>query len=505
MSKHGGAPRRRKVAAFVASMFAVAAFGLAVAPATGASAAIGYVQGASFTVGARTLCARVDLDSAVGAGDLLVGWFAEYNAAGTVQVSDRVNGAWTRASASETFGAAGGDIALYYVENSLPAPRGLSVHVASSGPAYLEGAVGDYSGVATRGALDQVALAAGFGTAVDSGPTAPVPAGDLVFSSLVTGGSPAGETPGASLGVTYAPRSTVRGGAAYAQDIISGSAGPQNGRATLATPTDWYAITAVFNPSETGPRTALHYAADGSFNGNTYSPGDYGFNLADVGSAWWASHLPAGTKALVYLGLCNGADATFVATVTPYVGNPSVFGYYLYDQPDPTGRYKTQCTAADLKAESDWIHINDPGRKVFITLMNLGVTQNPSYAGSYEPANTGIDLFGIAPYPCRSELNGCDYSYITKGVAAAEASGIPEADLVPVYQTFGGGLWVDDAGGAYQVPSDSQEQQILSTWASVLPAPAFDYAYSWGSQNSDTSLDTSPQLLQVLRRHNQTG
>ncbi|MFD0331474.1 hypothetical protein ACFQZC_33350 [Streptacidiphilus monticola] len=41
-----------------------------------------------------------------------------------MQVSDSVNGAWTRApGASEHFGNGGGDIALYYVQNAKAAPR----------------------------------------------------------------------------------------------------------------------------------------------------------------------------------------------------------------------------------------------------------------------------------------------------------------------------------------------------------------------------------------------
>ncbi|MEA2532278.1 MAG: phosphatidylinositol-3-phosphatase [Actinomycetota bacterium] len=248
MSTQGQIPHRRRVAAFGTALLAAAAFGLVVVPATSASVAITYVQGAALDTGARVPSAAVQLTDSVGAADLLVGWFSEYNAAGTVQVSDTVNGAWTRGPAAETFGTAGGDIALYYVQNSLASPGGVSINITSSAPAYLQGAVAEYSGVATTGALDQVAFAAGSGTAVDSGPTAPVAAGDLVFSALVTGGSPGSETPGASQGSSYAPRSTMVGGTSYAQDVTSAAAGPQNGRATLAMPTDWYAVVAAFRP-----------------------------------------------------------------------------------------------------------------------------------------------------------------------------------------------------------------------------------------------------------------
>jgi hypothetical protein len=250
------------------------------------------------------------------------------------------------------------------------------------------------------------------------------------------------------------------------------------------------------------PSRTLHYTANGVFSGSRFLPGALGFDLVDVESTWDATHLPTGTKGLVWVGLCNGADATFTSTVTPYLNNPAVFGYYLYDDPDPTGRGKDRCTPADLKAESDWIHVHDPGKKTFVLLMNLSSSSRPRYEGSATPANSGIDLYGLDPYPCRSELHGCDYSYITKNVRAAESAGIPAAQLVPVFQTFGGGSWPDDGGGSYALPTADQERQILDTWASVLPHPVFDYAYSWGTQRGDTALATTPELQAVMAQHN---
>jgi hypothetical protein len=69
------------------------------------------------------------------------------------------------------------------------------------------------------------------------------------------------------------------------------------------------------------------------------------------------------------------------------------------DEPDPTGRYSTLCPAANLKAEADWIHANDPGVKTFIIMMNLSSSKTPSFANSYNPANTDIDLFGLDRTP----------------------------------------------------------------------------------------------------------
>ena len=172
------------------------------------------------------------------------------------------------------------------------------------------------------------------------------------------------------------------------------------------------------------------------------------------------------------------------------------------DEPDPTGQWNPLCPAANLRAESDWIHAHAPGAKTFIVMMNFDSSTSPTYANTYNPGNSHVDLYGIDPYPCRTEAGGCDYSMIPKAVAAAEATGIPAGSIVPVYQTFGGGGWSDDGGGRYTLPTDSQERQILSTWAQLVPHPAFDYAYSWGSQNSDQALESAQELQTLFFVHN---
>src|SRR5205085_2691189 len=55
---------------------------------------------------------------------------------------------------------------------------------------------------------------------------------------------------------------------------------------------------------------------------------------------------------------------------------------------------------------------------------------------------------------------------------------------------------------SWTLPTASQEQQILATWGSVVPQPAFDYAYSWGVQNSDAALEDTPALQSVFASHN---
>jgi hypothetical protein len=155
-----------------------------------------------------------------------------------------------------------------------------------------------------------------------------------------------------------------------------------------------------------------------------------------------------------------------------------------------------------LKAEADWLHVHMPKAKTFIMLMNLGSGSHPSFAGSYNPANTHVDLFGLSPYPCRTEFDGCDLDMIQRFVVAASVAGIPADRIIPTYQTFGGGRWIDDGGGRYLLPSVVHERDILARWSTLIGRPVFDYSYSWASQRGDSALENSPELRAVLAEHN---
>ena len=229
----------------LAVMAALAA--LLARPAVGQATTPTFVQGTAFSTGDRVLTTTVTLTSPVAGGDLLVGWFSQYNDPGQVQVSDDVNGAWTRAPWSLHFLDDTGDIALYYRENSQAAPGGMTVTVSAASAAYLQGTVADYSGVALAGSLDQIVTARGQGTVVDTGASAAVDAGELVFAALVTGGSPGSVTPGSSLSVPYTARAQTPNGSAFEEDITSSAAGAQQGTAALGAATDWYAVCAVFH------------------------------------------------------------------------------------------------------------------------------------------------------------------------------------------------------------------------------------------------------------------
>jgi hypothetical protein len=324
-----------------------------------------------------------------------------------------------------------------------------------------------------------------------------VAASAVVSLALATGCSSSSPESNADLGDGSASTAVADGAQAGSGGAQENGADSGGSRSSLDAkgPTNGGTTGDVSAGCASGPQTPLHYAAGWSGD----SPGStLGFNLADVSSAGAASALPAGFQALVWLGTCNGADASFVSTVQPFIGNSRVYAFYLMDEPDPTGMYAPPaCPAANLKAESDWIHAHVPGTKTFVVMMNLGSDRAPSYDGSYNPANTGIDLYGLDPYPCRSTNNACDYAEIAASVAAAKTWGISEVSIVPVYQAFGGGGYA-----SWTLPTAAQEQTILTAWASATPRPAFDYVYAWGSQQGDTAASQTPDLQAVFAAHN---
>jgi hypothetical protein len=248
--------------------------------------------------------------------------------------------------------------------------------------------------------------------------------------------------------------------------------------------------------------TTLHYAANHNFDDSgAWRPGATGFNLADISDPHQLRALPVGVKGLIWVGLCAGVEGKFVATMAPYMQQRNVFGFYLMDDPDPRIGH-AQCKPDSLRAEADWIHDHVPGALTFILVMNLSGAGTPSFQGTYNPTNSHIDLYGIDPYPCRSEVNGCSETMIERYVAAAEASGIPRARMVPVYQSFGGGSWSDGDGGKYLLPTAAQMRAMLVRWRALIPAPVFDFAYSWGAQRGDHALEGNLDLQAVFSAHN---
>jgi chitodextrinase len=302
---------------------------------TPAPTGVQAVQAGAAATATRVTSTTIVLSNPVHAGNLLAGWLGQYDAAGQVQVSDNVNGPWTRTSASTTFSSGGGDLDLFYVQNSAPAPWGLTITITASSPTYLEGAVSEYSGVATAGALDQVAAAKGNSTAVDAGPTGPVGAGELVVGGIITGGSPGTVTPGSSQGQPFTLRAQTSSGSADIEDIAASTAGAQDARATFSAATDWYAAVGVFHVFGTGdtqpPTTPTGLAATS-------------VTAASVGLSWGASTDNVGVVGYtVYRnGTPLGTTGSSTTTYTDATVAPSTNYSYTVDAFDAAGNHSAQ-------------------------------------------------------------------------------------------------------------------------------------------------------------------
>lgn len=241
----------------------------------------------------------------------------------------------------------------------------------------------------------------------------------------------------------------------------------------------------------------LHFAS-GNVTNQGFDPAAAaaGFNLADVGDADTLNALPEGVRGLYYLDEARGVTSDFIAQMNAIKGNPKLFAVYLADEPVPS-----EVSAADLRAESDWIHANMPGVKTFIVADNMGSNQEPNFNNYYTVDSTHIDLWGLDPYPVRSEMATPDYTEIDRTIIAAEKQiGVSAANIVPVFQAFGG---VNDGdNGQWVMPTVEQERAIINQFAKFVPNPVFDYTYSWMQQNGDTPLSASAALQQVLLEHN---
>ena len=205
------------------------------------------MQGKALTTGARVVSFTISL-GAVGQGDLLVGWFGEYDSAGQVGVSDNINGAWTRSPAATTWNGSTGDIALYYFANSAAAAS-LTITLSAANPTYLQGSPADYSGVATTNPLDQVVLAKGSGSAADSGATVATGAGELVYGGLLATNGAGVLVAGASDGVPFVKRAQSTSGSQGLEDITSSAAGQQHAGFTFPNSVSWFMVCAVFRPA----------------------------------------------------------------------------------------------------------------------------------------------------------------------------------------------------------------------------------------------------------------
>jgi serralysin len=255
------------------------------------------------------------------------------------------------------------------------------------------------------------------------------------------------------------------------------------------------------------PQT-LHFTSGGNIVDNVYVPGAVGFNLADISSLGGLNRLPDKVLGLVYVSSsigCGGDTSSFRAFVDQFRDNPKLWGFYLMDEPYVHGYGgKPPCSPGNLLAETRYIKSIIPTAKTYIKMGNSDGQKNPNY-DDYYPGNTGIDVFGVGSYMCRSDFvgkpgteDGCDWTMVDRYVDAAEKH-IPTANLAPTYQAFSG--WRTEAsGGVFLMPTVAQTQKILDTWHKRLPTPMMEYAYAWSCQAQSTDcLSRDVAMQQVYK------
>ncbi|HTZ87139.1 MAG TPA: hypothetical protein VMB05_10780 [Solirubrobacteraceae bacterium] len=256
---------KRLTALLALLLFAV----LALAPQ--ALAAPAYVQSGSNSGSGTSL--GVNYAGSVTAGDLLVG---QFRTTGTTSVSDSVNGAWTKAVETTSEGVTH---SIWYRANSAAGKPTVTVSAGATGS--IRAILGEYSGLAKSGALDQTACNQGKTTAVTTGATASVGAGDLLYAAVGMFEHPRTITAGSSNGVSATLRTQFSGefGSSGEEDVTSTAAGAQNASFTLSEGSEggWAACAAAFRPETTeaaGP-TCNKYAstaASGTENGEKTHP-----------------------------------------------------------------------------------------------------------------------------------------------------------------------------------------------------------------------------------------
>jgi hypothetical protein len=249
-------------------------------------------------------------------------------------------------------------------------------------------------------------------------------------------------------------------------------------------------ITTTITPApslETKHYTANETRADGS---EAYTDAAaIGFTVHDAGMGTDLNALPAGSQAMVWVGIgASNCSTTLSSTFTSFVltnaANPKLYGFYLTDEP-----LNDTCVAA-VTAYTKYIHDNAPGKKAFILL-----TDWPGTYAAYRPAVTNVDLIGLDPYPVKDGTY--DNTLIPNQINNAMAAGIPLANIVPVFQTFGGAGW--------DAPTATQLTTILGQWATLVPNPPLDYAYSWGTQSGylTDGLVNRADWRDIMAAHNQ--
>lgn len=247
-------------------------------------------------------------------------------------------------------------------------------------------------------------------------------------------------------------------------------------------------LTLTYEPAPP-PSGQLRYRYIFNSSSDPASVAANGWNLLDISSGWQLDGLPAGTKALVWVGnyrdsTCGWqiSNAELETKITAMAGSDKVAGYFFSDEPDPA-----ICPNAPAQhvARSDLIHALDPG-----TFTVLVIDSNSGVSAAEVPLWVdAADYVGLNPYPClRGEA--CDYAQIDEMIAAADASGLTYWGVV---QAFADSEW--------RWPTAAEERHMLAQWAASNWKGYMTFAWTWAGN----SLGDQQQLLAVLKDFNENG
>lgn len=287
-------------------------------------------------------------------------------------------------------------------------------------------------------------------------------------------------------------RATI-GAALVVGALVGGSLGAGPSDATAGGGAGAAASGVAARTTTTNATTSRHFIVN--LDGST-APKRFGFNLFDTGIyAADIQALPTGVKAIVWLGQKCPTPATsgFKSTIRRMAKYQRVFGYYLSDEP-----HLADCPGGPkaLASRADFIRTVTGGAQKSMIVLDK---HDGSYADytNFRPQVTHVSLFGLDAYPCNLLHATCELSKINERVNAALSRGFPLGRIVPVYQAFGQGRTSDPY---YRMPTATELRQILARWASLVPHPVMDYAYTWGHQDSaNPTLRDSTALQGVFK------
>lgn len=214
----------------------------------------------------------------------------------------------------------------------------------------------------------------------------------------------------------------------------------------------------------------------------------YGFNLVDLGPyRSLIDALPAGERALVWLGGYNAADCAFFTPdgevrqqLSGLAGDPKVAGFYIADALPAYGGHCPH-VAAQITARSALVHQLAP------RTFTYEVVTEP---GNFAAFARATDVLGTDPYPCLVGRQ-CDWSLIPRYITALNAAHV--ARYWGVLQAFSYEQWRE--------PTQAELARMISQWQHSRWQG--EQVFSW--QYEGWSLASHSRLLAELRTVNMRG